>query len=140
MKKRAPLLYGLLIGVLIGIGFSCAVAAWLAVQSALTASDPRYDLVAVSWGGHTNSESLLIYQAQVEAKPSTKKGSFDILARVCIGGGNYFHDLGNIGTASDMGDAIERFGVITWLPDKLTVGGTDGVKATLMRSELQIHR
>jgi hypothetical protein len=97
-------------------------------------------MVAVSWGNHTNNANLWIYQVQVAATDSAKKGSLDVSGRVCIGGGNYFHDLGTIGTASDMGDAVRRFGVIRWLPDRVTIGGAEGVKSTLLRTELQKHR
>jgi hypothetical protein len=135
--RKLPFICGLIVGVV----FSCVVAGVLMLRAAFTHdSDPRYDLVAVSWGSHTNNDSLRIYQVQVAASDPTKKGSLVVSARICIGGGNYFHDLGPIGTASDMGDAAKRFGVISWQPDNLTIGGTDGVKTTLLRSELQKHR
>lgn len=131
MKRRQ-----LLLGILLGVGLSCVVAAVLALRSA----DPRYELVAVSWGNHTENEELWIYQVQVAGRKEGKKGVLNVSARVCIGGGNYFHDLGLIGTASDMGDAAKRFGVIRWFPDKVTIGGEDLVEATLLRRDLQRHR
>ena len=135
--RKLPFIFGLIVGMV----FSCSIAGVLVLRSAFARdSDPRYDLVAVSWGSHTDNHSLWIYQVQVAASDSAEKGSLDVSARVCIGGGNYFHDLGIIGTASDMGDAAMRFGVISWQPDSLTIGGTDGVKATLPRSELPKHR
>lgn len=136
--RKLPFIFGALAGIVL-----CSVgAAGLALRSAfLDSTDPRYEMVAVSWGNHTNNAKLWIYQVQVSAAGSVRKGSFDVSARVCLGGGgNYFHDIGTIGTASDMGDATKRFGVITWLPDSITIGGADGVKATLQRSELQKHR
>ena len=131
MRKRS-LISGFLAGVLL-----CGV---VALGFALNSTDPRDELVAVSWGSHTNNAQLWIYQVQVSAKESAKKGELDVSARVCIGGGSYFHDLGTIGTASNMGDAFNRFGVINWFPDSLAIGGSDGVKATLERTALQRHR
>lgn len=123
-------------GVAFGVGLSCVVAVVLALRSA----DPRYELVAVSWGNRTGSDDLWIYQVQVAARKEKKKGVLKVSARVCIGGSSYFHDLGLIGTASDMGDAAKRFGVIRWLPDKVTIGGEEIVEATLLRKDLERHR
>lgn len=122
-------------GVALGVGLSCAVAAVIALRTA----DPRDKLVAVSWGNRTESDYLWIYQVQVAAEED-KKGILKVSARVCIGGGSYFHDLGVIGTASDKGDAAKRFGVIRWLPDRVTIGGEELVEATLLRKDLERHR
>lgn len=139
MSKR-PLLFAFLAGLLAGIVISGSVALALAVRSAVVYTDPKYDLVAVSWGNRTDNRNLWIYQIQVTATNPDKNGQLDVSARVTIGGGIYSHDFGKIGTASDMGDAMRRFGVIEWQPDQVTIGGADGVKATLPRSELQKHR
>gem|GEM_PF-2470372 len=134
--RKLPFIFGALAGIIL-----CGVVAvGLALRSAFDSTDPRYEIVAVSWGNHTNNAELWIYQVQVSATGSSTKRSLDVSARVCLGDGNYFHDIGTIGTASDMGDATKRFGLITWLPDSITIGGADGVKATLQRSELQKHR
>jgi hypothetical protein len=126
----------LILGIVLGVALSCVVAAGLALRS----DDPRYEMVAVSWGNHTNYDELWIYQVQVAARKAGEKEVLNVSARVCIGGGDYFHDLGFMGTASDMGDAAKRFGVIRWFPDKVTIGGADTVEATLLRGELQRHR
>jgi hypothetical protein len=91
--RKLPFICGLIVGVV----FSCVFAGVHLLRAAFAHdSDPRYDLVAVSWGSHTNNDSLWIYQVQVAASDPTKKGSLVVSARVCIGGGNYFHDLGPI--------------------------------------------
>lgn len=133
--RKLPFIFGALAGIVLCV----AVAGVLALRAAFDSRDPRYEIVAVSWGNHTDNDQLWIYQVQVSAADSAKSG-FDVSARVCLGDGNYFHDMGPIGTASDMGDATKRFGVINWLPDRVTIGGADGVKATLQRNELQRHR
>lgn len=103
-------------------------------------TDPCFNVVAVSWGISKHNNIRSIYQVQVAASDPKNQGFLDVSARVCIGGGNYFHDLGTIGTAADMDDAVKRFGTIDWQLDRLTIGGTDGVKTTLLRSELEKHR
>ena len=134
--RKLPFIFGALAGIIL-----CGVVAvGLALRSAFDSTDPSYEIVAVSWGHHTNNADLWIYQVQVSATGSATKRSLDVSARVCLGNGNHFHNIGTIGTASDMGDATKRFGLITWLPDSITIGGAEGVKATLQRSKLQKHR
>lgn len=135
--RKLPFISGLIVGIL----FSLVVAGILMLCSVFTSdSDPCYNVVAVSWGSNTHNSVRSIYQVQVAASDPKNQGFLDVTARVCIGGGNYFHDLGTIGIASDMDDAVKRFGTIDWQTDRLTIGGTDGIKATLLRNELQKHR
>ena len=45
-----------------------------------------------------------------------------------------------IGKATSHEEAIRRFGQITWTDTELRIGGSDGVQATLARTELEQHR
>ena len=45
-----------------------------------------------------------------------------------------------IGKATSHEEAIRRFGQITWTDTELRIGGSDGVQATLTRTELEQHR
>ena len=137
MKSVVPWLFGFLIGMIL-----CAVIAGILIlRSALgPRDDPEFRLVAVSWGSPMNQTQPWVYQAQVTANNSMNHGVYEITARVCIGSSSYFQDLGVLGTAKDMGEAVRIYGQIVWLPDRVTVGGENGIKATLLRSELQKHR
>lgn len=133
MKKLFPWIAGFLIGVLLSVvimGLAMIVASFRATK------DAAYDLVAVSWGAPMKQENPWIYQVQVIGDGHLPYGPTKVSARICIGDGNRFYRIGDLGTARDMGDAMRKFGHIEWLPDRITIGGEDGVKATLMRSDL----
>jgi len=137
MRKVFPWL----LGALLGVTLSALVVGILFLRAVVTSqSDPTYELVAVSWGGRMNQDFPWIYQVQVIAADSDQDGDLDVSARICIGGGNYYQDMGGIGTVANMRDAARRYGTIKWLDDRITVGGEDGIKATLMRDQLEKHR
>ena len=102
-------------------------------------SESPYNVVAISWGSPVSQTGSAIYQVRVIAD-HLDNGNYKISGSVAIGGNNYYEDLGEIGEATDMSDAIERFGTIGWYDDQITIGGSDGVKATLMRKKLEQHR
>jgi hypothetical protein len=137
MRKFLPWILGALLGIIL----SGAIAGIFFLRAIFRPqADPQYELVAISWGKPMNQDSFWIYQVQVIATDSDHDGIFDVSARTCIGASNYFQDMGTLGTAADMGDATRRFGTIHWLTDRITVSGEDGVKATLMRDQLEKHR
>ena len=102
--------------------------------------DPAYELVAVSWGTRMESTNLWYYQIQVIANDQNKDDVLEVSARGCIGSSSYFHDFGPLGTATNMGEAVQMFGTIKWEVEDVTIGGEGGVKASVKRSQLEKHR
>lgn len=137
MKGSLPWIGGALIGISL-----CGVIAVKLIHRSESGPepDPIYPLIAISWGTPMGQDSPWTYQVQVMAKDDDKDHVLEVSARVCIGGGGYYHDMGNLGSATDKGDAVRQFGKIDWLPDRVTIGGEGGTKATLMRKNLQSHR
>jgi hypothetical protein len=97
------------------------------------------NVVSVSWGNQRETD-LVLYQACVLVGSSSPSGRLSVSARVNIGGSCYYHDLGEIGTATDVLDAVKRFGVIDWEPEQVVFGGSEGQKASLSRDKLELHR
>jgi hypothetical protein len=136
MQSRIRILLAFLAGV--AVCYVLSSVTWL--LNSISGKDPHSDLVAVSWGDHSTSVSPGHYQVQVSAQGTAPSNRLEVSAKVCIGGLNHWHEIGVLGTATDMGDATKRFGTIDWQPDRVTIGGTEGIKATLMRNELERHR
>ena len=127
MKKIKAWIGGILIG---------AIITYLLFFYQNSSQNREYKLVAVSWGTHIN-QSKWIYQIQVLAEDRNKDGVLEISAKAWntsswLGG----HDFGILGTASDMGHAVRDYGTITWEPDKVTIGGSNGIKTSIGRKLL----
>jgi hypothetical protein len=132
-KKIAPWFAGCLIG-----GVVAAVLTIVGIMGFMafkTVEDEKFDLVAVSWGAPMNQDDPWVYQVQVIGDGQPYR-PMKVSARVCIGGSFRWLPLGDLGTAKNMGEAQRKFGTITWLSDQVTIGGEDGIKATLLRSKL----
>ena len=137
MKKLLPWIGGLLIGLFL----SGLIGGVLLLRSVFAdQADPAYELVATSWGTPVGSPNLWIYQIQVVAQDNNKDGILEVSGKGCIGSSSYFHDFGSLGPAADMGEAVRKFGDIRWESDNVTIGGTGGVVASVMRSQLEKHR
>jgi hypothetical protein len=140
LKKLLPWFGGMLIGLLlsallVGIYVLRSISdAFFDIQP-----DPAYELVAVSWGTRMETTNLWLYQIQVIANDQNKDGILEVSAKGCIGSSSYFHDFGPLGTATSMGEAVEMFGTIKWETDEVTIGGANGVKASVKRSQLERH-
>jgi len=102
--------------------------------------DVRYKIAALSWNQHSSGKGDLIYQVQVYSEYDKSSNSFDVFAKVCIGSGSYFHDLGKIGSARTRAELISSYGEIAWDDERVRIGGKAGEKATLRRAVLEKHR
>jgi len=138
MKKLLPWFLGMILGILVAMTFIGILA--LNRLDNQRIDDPTYRLVAVSWGHSMNQSDNWLYQVQVLSTLPDVNGTVEISGRVCIGGGDYWHNMGTVGTATNMGEATKKYGSITWLDDRITIGGSEGVKASLLRSALEKHR
>lgn len=133
MKKLLPLLTGVLAGVILTL---CV----LIIQLFLSNDDPRYDLIAVSWGSSMSGEGPWIYQIQVISDDANKDGVYEVYAKACIGSSDYYHDFGEIGTARTKKELVDNFSLITWEKGVVTIGGISGQKASIKRAQLEKHR
>jgi hypothetical protein len=137
MKKFLPWLLGAFVGALL----ATSILGILALMNLdRPKADPAYRLVAVSWGDYVKQDYRWPYQVQVIASKPDMDGVVNVTARVCIRGSDHFRNMGFLGTAANMGEASRRFGSISWLEDRVTVGGDDGLKASLLRAKLDKHR
>ena len=53
---------------------------------------------------------------------------------------DYFRDLGNIGTAQSIEDALRNYGTIRWTAEEVTFGSETEPKASVIRGELEKRR
>lgn len=137
MNKFIPWFGGFMIGLILA-GF--LVGAFSLRSVLKDQADPTFDLVATSWGTPIDEPDLWIYQVQVIAQDANGDGVLEVRGKVGIGSSSYLHDFGPLGTASHMGEAVDKFGDIKWETDKVTIGGSGGIIASAPRSELQQHR
>lgn len=136
MKKIIPWCGGTLLGVML-ILTSFAIHD-LSSQE-LVVEDPAYSLIAISWGGRRATPESKIYQIQVIASDENEDGLIEVSARSCRQG-VFFRDIGAIGVADDMSQAIREFGDIVWHDEVITVGGASGVKGTFNRNRIERGR
>ena len=137
MKKLTPWIGGAIIGMLI----SGVIAGILLVASIFDDQpDPAYEMVATSWGTRVDSPDHWRYQIQVIAQDYDQDGVLEVTGRGCIGSSSYYHDFGSLGTATNMGEAVQKFGDIIWEDDRVTIGGSGGVVASVKRAQLEKHR
>ena len=126
---------------MIGLIIAGLISCILIVRDIFTEKpDPTYELVAISWGNRMNGSDRKLYQIQVISNDHNKDGVLEVTAKGCIGSSSYYHDFGVLGTASNMADAISKYGVITWEEDRVTIGGQAGIKSFVMRNQLEKHR
>lgn len=129
-----------MIGAVVVAFLALVAGAWWS----MTRPDPLDVVVATSRSGSMASDNDpsaddgALYQAVVSANPGDD--GLVVSAIVCISTCDYLQDLGDIGRADTMADAVARFGDLRWEPEELTIGGRDGVQFTLARSELEVHR
>ena len=138
MKKLLPWILGTVLGILIAVALMGILA--LDHLDKRRSEDPAYRLVAVSWGKTMSQSDCWPYQVQVISSAPDINGTVEISGRVCIGSSDYFHSMGTLGYATNMGDATKKFGSIVWLDDRITIGGAEGIKACLMRRDLEKGR
>jgi len=138
MNKLLPWILGTILGILVAVAFIGILA--LNRLDNQRSEDPTYRLVAVSWGHSMKQSDTWPYQVQVLSTRADVNGTVEISGRVCIGRSNYYHSMGTLGTATSMGEATKKYGSIVWLDDRITIGGSEGVKASLLRSTLEKHR
>jgi len=140
MKKLLPWILGMLIGMTISaiVGVILLLVGVFAVGDKIM--DNGYSTVAISWAAPRGQDRPLIYQARVTANDENGDGSLEVRCTVFIGSGIYEHDMGLIGNAANLEDAVRRYGKITWTPEDLNIGGDGGVVATLSRASLESHR
>lgn len=131
---------GLLVGALLGVAVTVIAGLWWTFGR----PDPLDAVVATSRGGtmadHGDpaAPSGARYQVVISAEPDTD--GYLVSGIVCIGGCAYRQDLGTIGRAESPADAVARFGDIRWEPEVITIGGRDGIHATIDRAQLEVHR
>jgi hypothetical protein len=136
MKQLGSWIGGFLIGVFISL-------AWYVLQqlrSTLREDDPSQDIVSVSWGTPRGNTNLWVYQIRVLARDSNSDGLLEVSAHCGIGSSTYRRDFGSLGNATDIGDAVRKYGTVTWGEEALTIGGDGGPAFTIDRSTLEQHR
>jgi hypothetical protein len=118
----AAFLSALCVGFLVGVGVG-----WYDSSQTL----------AMQWGDGKYGASF--YGAEVYVKPSGK--GYSVRGRVQIGPGNpYFHDCGELGWVSNHGEAVKRWGRITWKEEGLYIGRGDADDYFLPRKTIESHR
>jgi hypothetical protein len=136
MRKILPWIGGAVIGAIF-----CLVVIFIDGLSSvdIVRRDPTYDMVATSWGGPMNRPESRIYQMQVVTEDANDDGTLEVSARACRQG-VFFYTIGQIGSASDMAEAIREFGDIVWHEETVTVGGVSGTRGTFKRKRIETHR
>ena len=99
-----------------------------------------HEVVAVSWGTPVSSPDQWIYQVQILTKRATDNGALEVRAHCCIGSDSYIRDFGVLGTATNMGEAVRKYGTVTWEADTLTIGGGGTSVFSIARQTLEQHR
>ena len=123
-------------GILTGLGVAIVAAGiiWL-WQLDLSKS---HRTIAVSWS-EARAGGQLIYEAVVAA--SAKSGSdYIVTAKIYIGADDYSMDVGTLGTARTIEEALQKFGIIRWTRDTVTFGSETVVATSVKREELEKHR
>lgn len=140
MKKLLPWLLGMLIGMILSgiVGVLLVVIGVFAVGDKIM--DNGYSTVAISWAAPRGQDRPLIYQARVTANDENGDGNLEVRCTVFIGSGIYEHDMGIIGNAANLEDAVRRYGKITWTDTEMQVGGDGGVVEALNTARLESHR
>jgi len=138
MKKLLPWILGMILGIIVTVAFLGILA--INRLDEVRSEDPAYRLVAVSWGHSMKSSENWLYQVQVVSSPPDANGVMEISGRVCIGRSNHYHTMGYLGTATTMGEAMNKYGSIIWHEDRITIGGAEGEKASLLRSKIEKGR
>lgn len=123
-------------GILAGLGI--AVVAMLAIWIMNLDGKAEHGVLAVSWSPARDGGSL-IYQAVVSAK-AENGGPYRVSARINIGSDNYHRDVGTLGTARSVEEALKNYGTIRWLPEAVTFGSETVIAAAVNRAELEKHR
>lgn len=121
----AKALAGLVVGMCLGAAFG-----WV---SSSMRNQSRIDrTVAIGWDGERS-----FYGAHVYLEPLA--AGYSVRGRVYIGRGDgvtdYFHELGELGTASTDAEAVQRWGDVRFAADGLHIGDFFMPKA-----KLQTHR
>ena len=116
----------------IGLG---VVAGWFA--SGVFGERAFDRTIAMSWGDGKYGKDF--YGAQVYLVPTGSE--YSVRARVVIGAGNpYYHDCEEIGRATSVRDAVNRFGKIHWDEKGLNIGDPAAGGFHLPRARLESHR
>ena len=136
MRKILPWIGGAVIGAIL-----CLVGLIIDDLSSIepVKRDPTYDMVATSWGGPMSRPESRIYQIQVVTADENDDGTLEVSAKACRQG-VFFYTIGQIGSASDMAEAIREFGDVVWHEETVTVGGASGIRGTFKRKRIEKHR
>jgi hypothetical protein len=91
----------------------------------------------MSWGDGKYGKKF--YCAQVYVVTAGKE--YTVRARVLIGPGNAsYHDCGDIGRATGIQEAVDRWGQIRWSQEGLEIGDPAAGGYFLSRKRLESHR
>ncbi len=135
--RPAYFLAGLFVGVILSVVAAGFFYLWY--SDSRNAEDPVFEIIAVSWGSH-RPESEPFYQAVVKARYLEKSGNYEVIADILMGPSSDTRPVGVLGTVGLKRQALEKFGVIRWMPDEVTFGSETTVAASLKRSELESGR
>ena len=94
-------------------------------------------IVAMSWGDGRYGKAF--YGAEVYLEPAAN--GYSVRGRVWIAhGGDYYHDLGQLGTVTTPAEAVARWGSIQWSDTGLTIGPGNPNPFVFTRAQLESHR
>ncbi len=136
MMRLGPWIGGLLIGAFLTLIWSAV----LEFRSTLLEDGPGRDIVTVSWGTPRGNTNQWIYQIQVVARDTNSDGLLEVSAFCGLDSSIYRRDFGSLGTATDFGDAVRKYGTVTWGEETLTIAGDGGPAFSIDRSKLEQHR
>ena len=99
-----------------------------------------FNVIAVNWGDSKYGNAF--YGAYLYGTP--KKDHISVSLTIHIGRGtpfmNYKYDLGEIGTAKNMVEAVKSWGTMTWSQKGLAIGSEQSTVYFLERSKIESHR
>jgi len=127
------------------IGFVCGVIATLVfvfiiwVNDELRKDDPTYHVVTTKHFSGIKIPSLE-YQLQVYAVYDKPSNAYEIFSKVAIGSGMYFHDLGYLGKANSLSEAMNNVSQISITDEKVSFMYSNSKEVSVSRKELETHR